>query len=229
MKKQYFLLTVFCFGFFAGVAQKDYYTINSGQKFVDGIPDTAIYFSPQFRSGLVELKDGRSGTLVLNYNYLYEEMMFVDQKKDTVSVISPQDFNFFILGEDTFYFDKVYLRNVASFGDMHLAERGYFGVTDVKKQGSLSASTSVGIDIIRRTDATDNFGVRELVAKEVITVKKHRQYFLGNSQKGFMVATKKNVLKMYRNKSDFIKSFIDENNINFTNPDDLIKLLTAIR
>jgi hypothetical protein len=227
MKKRCFLSLLFSLVVFACIAQKDYYTLNPGEKYVDGIPDTAIYYSPQFIKGYVKLKDGRSGALVLNYNYLYEEMIFINDHKDTVAVISPQDFNFFVLGKDTFYFDKVYLRNIASFGEVYLAERDYFGVADVKKEGPLSTSTSVGIEVIRRTEATDNSGVRELVAKEVMTIKKYRQYFIGNDRKGFAIATKKSVLKMYPDKSAFIKSYLTGNNINFNNPDDLVKLLKA--
>lgn len=229
MKKQFLLCLLFSLVVFPAVAQEDVFTVQPGEKFADAIPDAARYYLPRYEKCQVAMKDGRSGTLLLNYNFLFEEMMFVDAKGDTVSVISPGEFKYFVLGKDTFFFDKMYLRDIGTYGDYRLAVRTYFDVSDVKKQGPLGGTTSVGIDVMRRTDATDNFGPRELVAREVTTVKKYRLYFVGNEANGFERATKKNILRLYRKKSEQIRSYINDNHINYNKEEDLVKLLSRVK
>lgn len=211
-------------------AQNNYFTVQPGQKIAEAIPNSAMYFLPRFERGFAALKDGKSGALVLNYNYLLEEMMFINDNGDTLSLASPQDFKYFVLAADTFYYNQFFVRNIAGFGNIHLVEREFFGTTDVKKMGATGVSTtSVGIDVIKKTEATDNFGARELVAREVTTLKKHRQYLVGDDENGFVYPTRKNLQKLYHRKSGLIKSYFDENKVDTNNPEDLKILLAAIQ
>lgn len=208
-------------------AQNNIFVVNPGEKPSKAIPDTAQFYSAKFIRGVVQLRDGRSGGMILNYNSLFEEMMFVDEKGDTVSVINPQDFNYFVLDKDTFCFDNVYLHKIGSFGNLQLAERNYFTLSDVKKKGILGASaTSVGIEEIRQTSGV--IGIKNLVAQEVIYLKKNKQYYISNDGNSFKVATKNNIQKLAHEKQSLIKSYLKENTIDFNQREDLIRLLSAI-
>ena len=53
-------------------------------------------------------------------------------------------------------------------------------------------------------------------------------YFFGDQFNLLLPANKKNVYKVYRSKKDKIDKYLEENSVDFKNPDDLKGLLTYI-
>ncbi|OQY95778.1 MAG: hypothetical protein B6D37_04800 [Sphingobacteriales bacterium UTBCD1] len=209
----------------------DLFTVNPGERIVQAIPNAAQYFSRNFISGLVWFKDDRMGRIDLNYNYLYGEMMFINEKGDTLAVASPQDFKLFALGKDTFYFaGNSYYHNLGAFGKLRLAEKTVFGITDVKKIGAMGVETSaVSIDQFRQVQQAST-GMKDLVVQEKTIMKKVTEFYISAKEDVFVPATKKNIEKMLGGRESLVlKKYLDSNKVNFYKKEDLIALLTSIQ
>ena len=106
--RRYLFLVLFSIATSHAYNQEKIYTIMPGQRMIDVVPDSVQFSTEDFSKGTALLKDGRRGSMILNYNRLFEEVMFVDDKKDTVSLQNPEDFVFFVINKDTFiYSNKV--------------------------------------------------------------------------------------------------------------------------
>lgn len=233
MKKHFVLAPVFFMAFMMkGMAQSDQvFTIEPGEKIIDAIPLQGQYFSKNFVNGLLWMKDGRLGRAEVNYNYLFGEMMFINEKKDTLAFASPQDFKLFALGNDTFYFsNKTYLREIGNYGNLKLGEKSYFGVAEVKKIGAMGVETSgVSIDQFRQMQYTST-GMKDLTVQEKTIVKRISVYYIGDADGNFKPANRKNILKMATGKeSADLKNYMDSNKVNFSKKEDLVALLSVIQ
>lgn len=231
MNKLYILLTTIVIAISFNVfAQNDYYTIHPGEKPVKVIPDSTQYFAKNFIKSQLWFNDGRTGAIMLNYNSLYGEMLFINEKGDTMAISSPQDFKQFALGKDTFYYkNDIYLHELGSFGNLKLAERIYFVLVDIKKIGAMgTVNSSVQIDDFKQIQAY-SLGNVDLEVKQVISVKQIHQFYFGDENGSFKLALRKNLQKMAPNKSGAIKKYTQNNSVNFSNKDDIIKLLNAIQ
>ncbi len=204
------------------------YPVQPGQKVIEAIPDSVEYVSPVFVKGKAHLKNGRAGTMVLNYNRLFEEIMFVDDKKDTVSIQNPEIFAYFVINTDTFYHHGTfYLRKLGEEGSFSLAERVFFTQSNIRKAGPLGAMpASVTADIINQAEYA--IGYRNLIFNEFVDLKLKTDYYLGDAKNNFVLATKKNAQKIAKNKAK-LKAFLENNTISFNNKEQVMLLLSHIQ
>src|SRR5690242_16240204 len=93
---------------FSFCQEKKVFTIQPGQKMNEVLKQEDIYKYQKFVAGDIAFKDGTAGRSLLNYNYLFGEMQFIDAKGDTLSIGNTNAINTIQIGSDTFYFDKDY-------------------------------------------------------------------------------------------------------------------------
>jgi len=131
-------------------AQYETYTVNSGQKPIDVIPDSVQYVLPKFTKGVVFFKDGTKNNSLLNYNTLFQEMLFIAQGKDTLAISQPETVEKIVVGEKTFYFQKQYLKSIKQGQNFEIAEKPFFAFSDVKKNGAMGTKNStMSIDAVK--------------------------------------------------------------------------------
>lgn len=178
-------------------SQSEFYSINPGETPSKVIPKSDQYALPNFVKGKAYYWDGSVGGSVMNYNTLYEEMFFINETKDTLAVKNPGEIKLFSLGNDYFYYDKVYLQHTAKHDKYILAERVYFALSDVKKPGAMGKSTStvsvenVKVDFSKAADAVGGY-----IAQEYLTLTKKNQFYLGDENLRFKPITKSNLSKI---------------------------------
>ncbi len=68
-------------------------------------------------------------------------------------------------------------------------------------------------------------GLYDLVVDEDIVLKKIEQFYLGDNYNHFVLANKKNLLMLFPKEQQRIEAYLKENKINFTNKDDLEKMV----
>ncbi len=216
-----------CFCFQNAWAQKTKtFKVKPGEKVVDAIPKDDKYSYPEFMMGNVHYRSGEHYPAKLNYNSLFQEMQFIDSKGDTLSLVNAMTIKHIIINTDTFFYDKSYLKLLAAYGKIKLAGNELITFADRQKVGGFGEESSARIDTYKSLQVGPTF--TELVAKEVLTFVKRTVFYLGDEFNHFKQASKKSLLDFYPSKSREIKNYLKENKVDFSNQDDLEKMIAFL-
>ena len=212
---------------FTGLSAQDstYITIKSGDIIQEGLSSSDMYYFPQFTKGVVFFKGGTKATAKVNYTRLFDQMLFIDGKGDTLALANEKTIKFIAVGQDTFYYDEGYVRIIADDHFVKLAEKQIWVVADIRKPGPHNTSTStIGVTSVR-TFRQGNDAVRNpLSLDEDIVLRKETHYYFGDKYNHFVRASKKKLLDLFPKEERKIESYLSENKVNFDKKDDLEKL-----
>lgn len=211
------LLSTACF------SQRKIYKINPGEKFLDVIPKEEIYTYPAFTVGTVYLKGDKFASAQLNYNSLFGDMQFIDEKGDTLGIADEGNIQSIVINKDVFYYDKGYMKLLANFNDLKLANKKFFSFVNKQKLGGFGETSGGSIDAYERISSANIFN--DLVAKEIITLSAYNLYYIGDQFNHFKLANKKNLLDIFGKKQAMLQQYLKENEVNFSSEEDLRKLL----
>ena len=217
----------FLFTILVSAQQRDYFTINPGEKPAEEIPDSLQYAYPAFIKGYISFRDTRNGTVQLNYNYLFEEMMFLNNTGDTLAIADAPTIRQITIKTDTFYFSNVFVKQIATFGEIKLAQRQYFGVVNSLKIGSYGQTTSA--PVVSYKSANTATGIKSLTVQEVVNLKKVTQFYIADKFNNFQLVNKKSLPDLFPKKSKIIKTYLKDNNVNFTREEDIKGLLAFLQ
>ena len=200
-------------------------TIKTGQKVNDVLTPADINHYSQFTNGKVFFKDGAKGVARLNYNRLFDQMLFIDPKGDTLALADEKTIKFITVDRDTFYYDQGYMRLIAD-GNVKLTEKQIWVVADIRKIGTYNRpTTTVAVTSFSSyTNGSDAAKSKDLILNEDIILRKETQYYLGDKFDHFVRANKKNILQLFHKNQKRVESYLKENKINFDKRDDLEKL-----
>lgn len=212
-----------CFLNLAGYSQRKIYKINPGEKFLEVIPKEEVYSYAVFTEGTVYLKGDKFSTARLNYNALYGDMQFIDQKGDTLGIADEGNIQSIVINKDVYYYDKGYMKLLANFNGLKLANKKYFSFTNKQKVGGFGEVSSASIDTYDRISSANIFN--DLVAKEVITLASYNLFYIGDQFNHFKPANKKTLQDIFGKKQPKLQQYLKETTVNFSSEDDLRKLL----
>ena len=225
--KQFIVFACICFCYQIGLAQKTKtFKVNPGEKVVDAIPNNDKYAYPEFIIGTVYFKNGEHYPGKLNYNSLFQEMQFIDRKGDTLSLAEPATIKLIVINTDSFFYDGGYLKLTASYGKIKLGPKELIAFTDRQKLGGYGGESSARIDTYKSIQDGSTF--KELVAREVLTFVKKTVFYIGDEFHHFKQAKKKNMLDFYPSKGREVKSYLKENKVDFSNEEDLKKMIVFL-
>ena len=117
-------------------------TIKAGNRVNDVLTPADIFNYPQFTTGKVFFRDGSKAVAKMNYTRLFDQMLFIGPKGDTLALADEKNIKFITIEQDTFYYDEGYVRLIMNKGDVKLAEKQVWVVADVRKIGSHNKATS---------------------------------------------------------------------------------------
>jgi len=204
--------------------------IPAGKSFSDVAGLDKAYRFPNFTNGHVYFRDGTMSAAKLNYNFLNKELEFISPNGDTLAIVKEQALNIknIIIDSITFYYYDGYLEEMAHNEDGKLLKRQFYQIKGSEKIGAYNlASTSSAIDSY--SSYTDQNGQsRTLTVRENLTLVIATEYFFGDKYTVVLRATKKNMLDLYPKKKTQIESYLRNNNVNFTNGTDLLKLFSSL-
>jgi hypothetical protein len=201
-------------------------TIKAGYKVKDVLRETDIYYYPQFTNGKVFFKDGAKAAGAMNYSRLFDQMLFINPKGDTLALADEKTIKFIVVHPDTFYFDEGYMRLIANDGIVKLAEKQVWVVADVRKIGTHNRpTTTVAVTSFSSyTDGVDAARSHELILNEDIVLRKETQFYFGDEYNHFVRAGKKKLLLLFPKQQRRIEDYVKENKVNFDSKGDLEKL-----
>lgn len=193
---------------------------------MDVLTSADIYYYPLFTTGKVFFRDGSKAGAQLNYNLLYDQMLFIDTKGDTLALADEATIKYIAISKDTFYYNEGYLRMISS-GDVILAEKQTWIVADVRKIGTHNKSTTTFAitSFSSYTNGSDAAKSKDLILNEDIVLRKETQYYFGDKFNYFVRAGKKGLLHLFQKKQQNVEDYLNENKVNFDKKDDLEKLL----
>jgi len=202
-------------------------SIKAGYRVKEVLSTSQIYYYPQFTYGKVFLKDGSRAGAKLNYTRLYDQMLFIGPKGDTLALADEKTIKFIIVDQDTFYYDEGYVRIIVDYGDVKLAEKQIWVVADTRKIGTHNKSTST-VAITPLSNYSDDGIARaksyDLLINEDMVIRKETQYYFGDQNNHFVRAGKKKLLLLFPKEQLNLENYLKENKVNFDKKDDLKKL-----
>jgi hypothetical protein len=202
-------------------------TLKAGTRVRDVLNPADIYYYPQFTNGKVFFRDGSKAVGKMNYSRLVDQMLFVDHKSDTLALANEQTIKFIAVDRDTFYFDEGYIRLIADYGDVKLAEKQVWVVADTRKIGTHNRSTST-VTVTSLSSYTDDAIARaksyDLIINEDVLIRRETHYFFGDEYNRFARAGKKKLLLLFPKDELSLENYLKENKVNFDKKDDLERL-----
>jgi hypothetical protein len=211
--------------------------IKTGVRIRDGLKTNMIYLNPQFATANVVFRDNSKARAKMNYNSLYDQMLFIDQKGDTLAVKDEKEIQYIALGNDTFYFEEGYKRIIASNGTVKLAEKRTWHMADIRKIGSHGRSASTyNVDSYKpiNTDQTRSQDFKsimddlektlDIVLTEDLVLQRKPVFYLGDRFGHFVLANRKNLLSLFPKEQTRITDYLKENKVDFNSKEDLIRL-----
>ena len=201
-------------------------TIKAGNRVKDVLSTSDIYYYPQFTNGKVFLRDGSRAGAKLNYNRLYDQMLFIGPKGDTLALAEEKTIKFIVVDKDTLYFDEGYVRLIANYGEVKLAEKQLWVVADFRKIGTHDTpKNTVAITTVSNlADPAGRAKSYDFLLNEDIIIRKETQYYFGDEYNHFVRASKKKLLLLFPKDQLSIENYLKENKVDFDNKGDLEKI-----
>ncbi len=201
-------------------------TIKAGNRVDDVLKPADIFYYPQFTNGQVFFRDGSKALGKMNYSRLFDQVLFIGPKGDTLALADEKTIKFIAIGQDTFFYDEGYIRLIENSGVVKLAEKQIWVVADVRKIGTHNRPTStVAVtsfstyaDVIGRAKSYD------LLINEDIVIRRETYYYFGDEYNKFARAGKKRLLLLFPKEQMNLENYLKENKVNFDKRDDLEKL-----
>lgn len=202
-------------------------TIKAGNRVKDVLTPADMYHYPQFTEGNVVLKDGKMIGVKMNYSRLFDQMLFINHKGDTLALADEKNIKFIAIDQDTFYYDGGFMRIIVDNDFVKLAEKQVWVVADVRKIGTHNTpkNTVAITSITTYTDGTDAAKSRDLLLNEDILLRKETQYYVGNAYNHYVRAGKKRLQQLFPKEEMNIENYLKTNKVNFDKKDDLEKLV----
>lgn len=191
---------------------------------MDVLPTADIFFYQHFTSGKVFFRDGTKSEAKLNYNRLVDEMHFIDPKGDTLALADEKNIKYIIIDNDTFYYDGGYVKVLSTGNFVKLAIKQVWMISDTRQIGAYN-TTNNSVSIVSHTSYNEGGRLYDLTVNADVILKKVEQYYFGDNYNHFLIADKKNLLKLFAKEEKRIEMHLKENKINFANKDDLEKLV----
>ena len=193
--KALLLLSFIFIGYFHLSAQDStLVTIKAGNRVRDVLTPADMYHYPQFTDGNVVLRDGKVIGVKMNYSRLFDQMLFINHKGDTLALGDEKNKKFIAIDQDKFYYEGGYMRIIIDNDFVKLAEKKkVWVVADVRKIGTHNTpkNTVAITSLTHYTDGTDAAKSRDLLLNEDILLRKETQYYIGNAYNHFVRAGKK--------------------------------------
>lgn len=194
------LLLLILIGYFDLTAQDStLVTIKAGNRVRDVLTPADIYSYPEFTNGKVFFRDGSKAVGKMNYSRLVDQMLFIDHKGDTLALANEKTIKFIAVDRDTFYFDEGYVRLMVDYGDVKLAEKQIWVVSDTRKIGTHNRSTTtVAVTSLSSyTDETARAKSYDLLINEDMVIRRETHYYFGDEYNRFARAGKKKLLLLF--------------------------------
>ncbi|MEO6315664.1 MAG: hypothetical protein ABIU63_16655 [Chitinophagaceae bacterium] len=200
--------------------------VAAGNDIAAAVSAYGIYRLPVFTKGTVFFSDGKLAKENLNYNIMNDQVMYIDQKGDTLAVAFPEEIKKIdINGLILYYTKKGWLEDIAAIPSLNLLVKRTINIHYAKEGAFGIANSTNGIDSY--TTFTSNNASYHLVVSEDAMIKKITAYYLLTTNDSLLPATKSNFLDRFPGNKKNIEAYLANNKVNFSKSQDLIQLFSV--
>lgn len=215
------------------------FVIKKGEVAVNVIPYEEQYRFPQFQEGKVTFFNNEVVHASMNYNHLYGEIHFLNDKGDTLSIGNGPKIRHVEMGENRFWmavkdgimeekwaYPEVKLAKkqelVLISGNIFPFEQSHISTGDPAIHGSGPSGDATG-DFYSKTMEYKDVYTRPATDKMVIS--EQISYFFIDRHNHFYPAKSGSIYKIFSRNKDAVKKYVDDYKIDFKKEEDLKMLL----
>ncbi len=189
-----------------------------------------MYQYSAFMKGNAFYKDGNIAQSMLNYNYLTNQIEFINPKGDTLELVHGDDFDNIVVESDSFYYyNKCFIRQVSHASTYNLFVKKTLQNSGTEKKGAYDIYSSTTSISSVNTIGDNRTNSIKLATDQNIKFIFKDYYYLSGKFGQFYPATKKGAMDLFGNHEKKLKEFLEKNEINFTKREDIEKLLEYAR
>jgi len=194
---------------------------------VKKIPNNQKYQYNNFKPGKVAYNTGMVATAAFNYNFLLDEMHFINPRGDTLSLADEYLIKQVVVAQDTFYYQPKlgYLQLIASYKPAKLVVRQTIQVVRNEKQSGYDQSSAVSAIKQFSFYVDQNGQVKKLQPKGNVLLVKENNFYIIDQNFKVLPASKTTVLTVFQKSKDQVNTYLKANKVNFKQEPDLKKLL----
>ena len=207
----------------AAQAQKRY-IVKAGESPDEVIPGEAKYILPAFTEGTAFLRSGASVKQRFNYNYLLDEMQFLNVNGDTLAIADPALVKYISIDTLVYYYDKGYLRQITNTKSYKLAVKQQM-IQIPDKVGTAYGGSSGSSAVTTYSSIYSSEKVHRLKVDRDVLFETVSNWYISDQYNRFKKADKKGFYSIFPSKRDAIRKYIAKNNTDFNRAEDLEHLL----
>lgn len=214
----------------ASISQTKSFVINPGESYSAKIPLTEMYEYPEFQKGVVVLKNNSSSLVKLNYNRLYQEIMFIEPSNgDTLALATPEMVEIIKINNDEFYFNSdCFVKVDTIINDIKIASQHYFTKSNESEAGygkKIESSTVTGKTFVLQ-NAGDHIRQRmDLSPEETVILYTRSNLVLVDQNNKVYEINRKQLLKIFDKNDNKLKVYLSEKKPSFNSREDIIALI----
>jgi hypothetical protein len=184
-----------------------------------------FYRFPSFTDGKVVLPNGRYNTAKLNLNMYHDQMQFIDDKKDTLTILSPEQLHHVEIDGKTFIFhEKGFLEVTENFETVSLAVSRQLKIADRQKEGAYGSKSSTASISNIGSAFTDKLRYNPKVYEDVL-VNISEEFYLIDEEWKISPLNKRTIISAFPSRKNEISTYLKENRVNFKKESDVKALL----
>lgn len=207
--------------------RSDIYRVTAGQQAHEVLPAKVKYRYEAFQPGTVSFYSGKTSNGNLNYNILLGDMQFVDRSRDTLSLAEEQTIKQIKISDDTYLYNDKYgfLEVVQAYSQVKLAIHQQFVPISQEKMGAYGQSSGTSAISNYSSVSTSGGAMQPLEQQGDVLISKKATYLLIDKNQRVRRANRSGILRAFRKQKKAIESYIEEQQIDFHQLEDLQKLL----
>lgn len=184
-----------------------------------------VYRFPEFRTGRVYLPNDNFNTVKLNLNLLLDQFQFIDDKNDTLTILTPESLAYIEIDTSRFiYFDKGFLEIIGVYGPVMLAVNRKMKIADLQREGAYGSKTSTASIANIGNGFTDKLRYNPKVYEDLLMNTVHAFYML-DEKTNINLLNKRSVIKAFPSHKDKVNEYIKKHKVNFKKEKEVRALL----
>ncbi len=206
------------------------FKVKAGEDISKVIPMGEMCRYDHYQEGHLFFPSGKSSSLMrLNYNFLFDEMMFIDKKGDTLFVNNENVFLYAEIGKDIFHHDtsKGFFEILAGNDTIKLLRKQSFLFTQRDVTGSNGygdVSSSASVVALRKVPGT----TAGMTKNQDVTYTKSVAFFFMDSEKKIVKANKSSLMKLLPEKKTDLQGYLKNKKTDFDKENDLLLLMEFV-
>ncbi|MHC1703351.1 MAG: hypothetical protein AB9846_05535 [Tenuifilaceae bacterium] len=205
------------------------YSENSTINVVEEIPLKKQFLDSVFYQGNVVFKDGSVSSAPLNYNLVLNEISFIDGESKLMALDITSNIVYISYHNRLFIpFNKSVIEQIQSYdGDVSL----FVKRTTKIKESSVTGPYGIKMDpsqvykLIPKPVAGRSLNSFEFINDIEVDVTMETSYYIKSKGKINKISRVKDISKLFPNKKESMLNYINEQKLNISNAEDLIKLI----